>query len=51
MEFDLLLWYRRVASWALRLGSSFDHRQRLGRTLFDGKGTIRLGDTLEFVES
>jgi alkylation response protein AidB-like acyl-CoA dehydrogenase len=49
-EFDLQLWYRRVASWALRLGSSADHRERLEKTLLDGEGRIRLGETLVLVE-
>jgi alkylation response protein AidB-like acyl-CoA dehydrogenase len=54
MEFDLQLWYRRVAAWSLRLGSSYEHRARVAAALFDtdrnrGK-KLRLGDTLVAVD-
>jgi alkylation response protein AidB-like acyl-CoA dehydrogenase len=43
-DFDLHLWYRRVASWALRAGSSHEHRRRIASALLDGVGPIRIGD-------
>lgn len=50
MEFDLHLWYRRVAAWSLRLGSSFDHRRRIEKTVLEGVGDIRLGETMALAE-
>ena len=44
MEFDLHLWYRRVAAWSMRLGTSFDHRARVARALIDQPGKVRLGE-------
>jgi len=43
MEFDLHLWYRRVAAWSMRLGTSFQHRERISRSLLDQPGRVRLG--------
>jgi alkylation response protein AidB-like acyl-CoA dehydrogenase len=43
MEFDLHLWYRRVTSWTMRLGTSFEHRERVARALLDGPGRVILG--------
>lgn len=44
-EFDLNLWYRRVASWSLRCGTAAEHRGRIARALLDVPGNIRLGNT------
>ena len=49
MEFDLHLWFRRVTSWTLRLGTSFEHRAKIARVLLDQPGHVRLGMTLELV--
>ena len=46
MEFDLHLWYRRVAAWTMRLGTSFEHRARISRALLDQPGKVRLGMVL-----
>ena len=46
MEFDLHLWYRRVSAWTMRLGTSFEHRERVARALLDQPGQVRLGMTL-----
>ena len=43
MEFDLHLWYRRVTAWAMRLGTSFEHRARIAHALLDIPGHIVLG--------
>jgi hypothetical protein len=43
MEFDLHLWYRRVTAWAMRLGTSFEHRERIAHALLDIPGHIVLG--------
>jgi len=43
MEFDLHLWYRRVCAWTMRLGTTFDHRAKIARVLFDQPGRVRLG--------
>lgn len=42
MEYDLQLWYRRVAAWCLRLGTTGEHRARVARALLAGRGDIRL---------
>ena len=49
MEFDLHLWYRRVTAWTMRLGTSFEHRGRVARSLLDQPGQVRLGMNLEAV--
>ncbi|MCI0858502.1 MAG: acyl-CoA dehydrogenase, partial [Chloroflexi bacterium] len=43
MEFDLHLWFRRVTSWTMRLGTSFEHRARIAEALLDQPGRVRLG--------
>jgi alkylation response protein AidB-like acyl-CoA dehydrogenase len=43
MEFDLHLWYRRVSAWTMRLGTSFEHRARVARSLIDQPGKVWLG--------
>ena len=43
MEFDLHLWFRRVTSWTMRLGTSFEHRNKVAQALFDKPGKVRLG--------
>ncbi|MCY4417089.1 MAG: acyl-CoA/acyl-ACP dehydrogenase [Chloroflexi bacterium] len=47
MEFDLHLWYRRVTAWTMRLGTSFEHRARVARSLLDQPGEVRLGMNLQ----
>jgi len=32
-EFDLNLWYRRAAAWAMRFGTSFEQRRRIAQAL------------------
>ena len=43
MEFDLHLWFRRVTSWTMRLGTTYDHRARIASALLDVPGRVRLG--------
>ena len=43
MEFDLHLWFRRVTSWSLRLGTTYDHRARIASALLDVPVQVRLG--------
>ncbi len=43
MEFDLHLWFRRVSAWAMRLGTSYEHRARVARALLDHPGRVVLG--------
>ena len=49
MEFDLHLWFRRVTSWTMRLGTSFEHRSKIAKALLDQPGRVRLGMNLEAV--
>ena len=49
MEFDLHLWYRRVAAWTMRMGTSFEHRARVARSLLAQPGRVRLGMDIEAV--
>lgn len=42
-EFDLNLWYRRVAAWSMRCGTTREHRRRIAASLLDAPGTVRLG--------
>jgi len=35
-EFDLNLWFRRAAAWTMKLGTVFEHRQRIARNLLEG---------------
>ena len=46
MEYDLHLWYRRVAAWTMRLGTSFEHRRKIARALLDQPGRVQLGMTM-----
>ena len=43
MEFDLHLWFRRVSAWAMRLGTSYEHRARVAHALIDLPGRVVLG--------
>jgi alkylation response protein AidB-like acyl-CoA dehydrogenase len=45
-EFDLHLWFRRVSAWAMRLGTSYEHRARVARALLDSPGRVILGEPL-----
>jgi alkylation response protein AidB-like acyl-CoA dehydrogenase len=44
MEFNLHLWYRRVAAWSLRMGTTYEHRARIARALLDQPGKVMLGE-------
>ena len=46
LEFDLHLWYRRIASWSLRCGTTIEHRRLVAQALLDRPGTVRLGASL-----
>lgn len=46
LEFDLHLWYRRIASWALRAGTSLEHRRLVAHALLDKPGKLRLASPL-----
>ncbi|MDP3799024.1 MAG: acyl-CoA dehydrogenase family protein [Polaromonas sp.] len=41
-ECDINLWFRRVASWGLRCGTTYEHRARVASILLDRKGRVRL---------
>jgi alkylation response protein AidB-like acyl-CoA dehydrogenase len=43
MEFDLQLWYRRVCTWTMRLGTAYEHRAKVARALLDRPGRVILG--------
>jgi alkylation response protein AidB-like acyl-CoA dehydrogenase len=43
---DINLWYRRVASWSTRAGTSYEHRSNVAAALLDSEGHLRLGATL-----
>jgi alkylation response protein AidB-like acyl-CoA dehydrogenase len=45
-ECDLNLWYRRVTSWGLRGGTTYEHRARIASALLDMPGDVRHGMTL-----
>ncbi|MBM3941680.1 MAG: acyl-CoA dehydrogenase [SAR202 cluster bacterium] len=45
-EFNLNLWFRRVSSWTMRMGTSFEHRARIARALLDQPGRVRLGESM-----
>lgn len=45
MEFDLHLWYRRIAAWSMRYGTVAEHRARVAAALLDTPGPVRLGMT------
>nr|WP_256366954.1 acyl-CoA dehydrogenase family protein [Acidisphaera sp. L21] len=42
-EFDQQLWYRRVAAWSLRCGTTPEHRALVAESLLDRQGPVRLG--------
>ena len=41
---DINLWFRRVASWSLRCGTTYEHRERLAVILLDQGGALRLDE-------
>ncbi|MBP0443512.1 acyl-CoA/acyl-ACP dehydrogenase [Roseomonas sp. SSH11] len=43
MDLDLHLWYRRVAAWGMRLGTTYEHRARIAEALIDRPGHVVLG--------
>lgn len=51
MEFDLHLWYRRIAAWTMRLGTTYEHRKRIANALIAHDGPVRLGMNLEVVNT
>ena len=44
MEFNLHLWYRRVAAWGLRMGTTYEHRARIAAALLDQPGRVMLNE-------
>ncbi|MBR0666984.1 acyl-CoA/acyl-ACP dehydrogenase [Roseomonas hellenica] len=46
MDLDLHLWYRRVAAWSMRLGTTHEHRARVAAALIDHPGQVILGRPL-----
>ncbi len=45
LDTDINLWYRRVASWCLRAGTTYEHRRLIAASLLDVPGKVRLGAT------
>jgi len=43
MDLDLHLWYRRIAAWGMRLGTTYEHRARVAAALIDHPGEVVLG--------
>jgi alkylation response protein AidB-like acyl-CoA dehydrogenase len=43
VDTDINLWYRRVASWGLRGGTTYEHRRLIAASLLDVPGKVRLG--------
>ena len=43
LDTDINLWYRRVASWSMRSGTTYEHRQLIASSLLDMPGKVRLG--------
>lgn len=43
MDLDLHLWYRRIATWGMRLGTTYEHRARVAAALIDHPGEVVLG--------
>ena len=43
-EFDLNLWYRRVVTWSLSCGSTYEHRRVVAQCILDNPGHARLDD-------
>lgn len=46
---DISLWFRRVASWSLRCGTTYEHRARMASILLDRPGLVRLDSELEAI--
>jgi alkylation response protein AidB-like acyl-CoA dehydrogenase len=44
---DINLWFRRVASWGLRCGTTYEHRARVASALLDSNDPVRLDVPLE----
>ena len=44
---DINLWFRRVASWSLRCGTTYEHRARVASALLDSDNQVRLDVPLE----
>lgn len=49
-ECDINLWFRRVASWGLRCGTTYEHRERIAAILLDQGGRVRLDDVPSSLE-
>jgi alkylation response protein AidB-like acyl-CoA dehydrogenase len=45
-EFNLNLWFRRVAAMTMKLGTSFEHRAHVAAALMDKPGRVRLGEDM-----
>jgi len=45
VDTDINLWFRRVTSWALRGGTTHEHRRLIAASLLDVPGKVRLGMT------
>lgn len=45
-EFNVNLWFRRIAGMTMRLGTSLEHRARIARALLDTPGHVQLGEDL-----
>jgi alkylation response protein AidB-like acyl-CoA dehydrogenase len=45
-EFNLNLWFRRIAAMTMKLGTSFEHRARVAAALLDKPGRVRLGESM-----
>jgi len=45
-EFNLNLWFRRVAAMTMKLGTSFEHRAHVASALLDNPGCVRLGEEM-----
>jgi alkylation response protein AidB-like acyl-CoA dehydrogenase len=43
LDTDINLWYRRVTSWSLRAGTTYEHRRLIAASLLDVPGKVRLG--------
>lgn len=44
---DINLWFRRVASWGLRCGTTYEHRACVANILLDRPGLVRLDSRLQ----
>jgi len=51
MEFDLQLWYRRVCTWTMRLGTAYEHRAKVANALLDHPGQVILGRPVPVTEN